>query len=109
MIDNHEQAERLVAELRESLPLSALLTPQLAALLRKEKPGVSVPRACPITQVDYAGDEGGIMCKLEMDSEIGSAAFYVSITHLTFDRRLPLAREITTYQKHRIKRISRAA
>jgi hypothetical protein len=31
----------------------------------------------------------------------------VSITHLTFDRRLPVAREIAAYQKHRIKRIRR--
>ena len=34
--------------------------------------------------------------------------FFVSITHLTFDRRLPLAREIAAYQKHRIKRLRRS-
>jgi len=33
--------------------------------------------------------------------------FLVSITHLAFDRRLPVAREIAAYQKHRIKRIRR--
>jgi hypothetical protein len=112
MIDNHEQVERLVAKLWESLPLSAMLTSQLAALVREERPGISVPPACPITRVDYAGDEGGIMCRLEIGSEDESAVFYVSITHLAFDRRLPLAREIAAYQKHRIKRIrfiSRAA
>ena len=32
-----------------------------------------------------------------------------SITHLTFDRRLPLAREIAAYQKHRVKRIRRSS
>ena len=32
----------------------------------------------------------------------------MSITHLTFDRRLPLAREIAAYQKHRVKRIRRS-
>jgi hypothetical protein len=31
----------------------------------------------------------------------------VSITQLAFDRRLPVAREIAAYQKHRIKRIRR--
>jgi hypothetical protein len=105
MIDNREQAERLVTKLRESLPLPALLTPQLTALVRKEKPGMRVAPTCPITRVDYAGDEGGIMCRLEIGSEDESAVFYVSITHLAFDRRLPLAREIAAYQKHRIKRI----
>jgi hypothetical protein len=33
--------------------------------------------------------------------------FLVSITHLFFDRRLPIARDIAAYQKHRIKRIRR--
>jgi hypothetical protein len=105
MIDNHERTEWLVVKLRESLPLPAKLTPQLAALVRKEKPDISVPQTCPITRVDYAGDEGGIMCRIEIGSEDEPAVFYVSITHLAFDRRLPLAREITTYQKHRTKRI----
>ena len=31
----------------------------------------------------------------------------MSITNLIFDRRLPLAREIAAYQKHRIKRLRR--
>jgi hypothetical protein len=105
MIDNRKQAERLIVKLRESLPLPALLTPQLAALVRDEKPGISVPAACPITRVDYAGDEGGIVCRLEIGREDEPTVFYVSITHLAFHRRLPLAREITAYQKHRIKRI----
>ena len=35
--------------------------------------------------------------------------FFVSITHLTFDRRLPLAREIAAYQKHRVKRMRRSS
>jgi hypothetical protein len=31
----------------------------------------------------------------------------VSITHLALDRKLPVAREIAAYQRHRIKRIRR--
>jgi hypothetical protein len=31
----------------------------------------------------------------------------VSITHLRFDARLPLAREVTAYQKNRVKRLRR--
>ena len=34
---------------------------------------------------------------------------FVSITQLRFDPRLPLARKITTYQKHRVKRLRRQA
>jgi hypothetical protein len=35
--------------------------------------------------------------------------FFTSITHLKFDPRLPLAREITAYQKHRVKKLRRQA
>jgi hypothetical protein len=52
------------------------------------------------------GDEGGIVCRLDFGDEAKNAAF-VSITHLRFDARLPLAREITAYQKHRVKRLQR--
>ena len=48
------------------------------------------------------------MCQRDFASEDGREVFFASITHLTFDRRLPLAREIAAYQKHRIKRIRRA-
>jgi hypothetical protein len=52
------------------------------------------------------GDEGGIVCKLDLGSNAGMKAF-TSITHLRFDPRLPLAREISVYQKHRVKRLRR--
>jgi hypothetical protein len=30
---------------------------------------------------------------------------FASITHLRFDARLPVARDIAAYQKHRVKRL----
>ena len=52
------------------------------------------------------GDEGGILCKLDLGADAENVAF-LSITHLRFDPRLPLAREINVYQKHRVKRLRR--
>ena len=49
------------------------------------------------------------MCRLGFGHEDGEKVFFVSLTHLTFDRRLLLAREIGAYQKHRIKRIRRSS
>jgi hypothetical protein len=40
MIDNPEQVERLVSKLRESLPLVAMLTPELVAIVREQSPAV---------------------------------------------------------------------
>ena len=58
-----------------------------------------------MTWVSYAGDEGGIVCQLDAGADTG--AVLTSLTHLRFDPHLPLARDILTYQKHRVKRLRR--
>lgn len=105
MIDQIETVERLLARLNEALPIPARITPELQASLCRQTGG-AVPAQCAVTWIYYMGDEGGIVCKLDLGSNAGKEAF-TSITHLRFDPRLPLAREITAYQKHRVKRLRR--
>ena len=107
MIDNPEQTERLIAKLMEALPLPAMATPPMLAALKEQAPDLDLTPRCRITQIHYTGDEGGIMCKLDFGVGENPKVFYVSITHLTFDPRLPLAREIAAYQRHRVKRLRR--
>lgn len=67
-----------------------------------------MPIAAPrrITDLDDAGDEGGITCHLAREGANATGRLVVtSIAHVDFDPRLPLAREIAAYQKHRIKRL----
>ncbi len=52
------------------------------------------------------GEEGGIVCKLDLGASVHNQAF-VSITHLRFDPRLPLSQKIAAYQKQSVKRIRR--
>jgi hypothetical protein len=106
MIDNPDQAERLLARLQAALPLPARVTPELAATLQTKNTESDIPSTCSITWISCAGDEGGIVCRLDFTREIETAAF-ASITHLRFDARLPLARDIAVYQKHRAKRLRR--
>ena len=98
-----------MAKLKAALPLPAMATPAILAQLQEQAPALDLSPRCQITQIHYAGDEGGILCKLDFGQEDTDPAFFVSITHLSFDRRLPLAREITAYQKHRVKRIRRSS
>ncbi len=107
VIDNPLQTELLLAKLKAAVPLSATVSPPLLALLQEQSPDLDLPLRCQITRIHYAGDEGGILCKLDFGHEDDREVLLVSITHLTFDRRLPLAREIAAYQKHRIKRLRR--
>jgi hypothetical protein len=107
MIDNPAQVERLLAKLQAALPVPARLTPEAAAMLQAQNAAAGrIPPVCSITWVSYAGDEGGIMCGLDFGQET-EPAVVTSITHLRFDPRLPLARDITAYQKHRVRRLQR--
>jgi hypothetical protein len=106
MIDNVAQVERLLTRLTAALPLPARVTPELATTLQAQSATSEIPLACTITWISYAGDEGGIVCRLDFDGETEEAAF-ASITHLRFDPHLPMARDIAAYQKHRVKRLRR--
>lgn len=106
MIDNPAHVDRLQARITAALPLSALLTPPLITLLQDQKPGRTVPPACVIEEVTYAGDEGGIVCRFLVGPDADDLVL-ASITHLKFDPRHPLTREIVLYQKRRTKRIRR--
>ena len=107
MLDHPEQVERLLGSLDASLPLTVILSPELSAVLRKQNPDVVVPRECAVTAVHYAGDEGGIMCRLALGPADEEKVVYTSITHLAVRPGGPLAREIRAYQKHRLKRLRR--
>lgn len=107
MIDRPDQVGRLMERLNAALPIPARVTPELQIMLRQQR-GVVMPASCSITWVSYAGDEGGIVCRLEARPEPAEAVF-TSITHLRFDPRLPLAREILACQKHRVNRLRRQA
>jgi hypothetical protein len=60
-----------------------------------------------VIDVLYLGDEGGVACCLDIGGPETTAAHIVSITHLIFDRRSPLFREIDAYQRRRIKKLKR--
>ena len=98
--------QRLLTKLQTALPIPARVTPEVAAALQAEDPISEVPLVCSITWVSYAGDEGGIVCRLDFTRETKKQVF-ASITHLRFDPSLPLAREVAAYQKRRVKRLHR--
>jgi hypothetical protein len=105
MIDNPITTMDLLDRLEAVLPIPALLTPETRAMLAENVAAGILPQST-ITGLHYAGDEGGILCQLDLGPATEHAAF-VSITHLRFDARLPLAKAIAAYQKHRIKRLRR--
>ena len=105
MIDQHEKTDLLIARLEESLPIEANITAPLAKLLAKQSPDTPIPAKCNVITVFYTGDMGEIICGLDIGGPNTETPHLVSITHLTFHRRVPLSREIEAYQRHRTKKL----
>ena len=107
MIDNPEKTQKLIAEIDAYLPVPARLSQSLKGMIRRQVAPIIPPEQCQVVEVLYMGDEGGISCRLDLDGQDTHDQIIVSITHLNFDKRCPLYRQIDGYQKHRIKKLKK--
>ena len=103
MIDNPEMTERLLWAIEEALPIEAQLTPAVVQYLKDILPQVLPFQTCKIVSIDYGGEGAGIICRLDLSAVGSNDRFVISLTHLSFDPRLPLSRRIAAYRKHRLK------
>ena len=103
-IDDPEKTEQLMDGLERLLPCKAAFEEKGWQHIVKEG---KVPRgATPsvtIEKLSYSGDYGGILCHLAEHSLI------CSLTHLRFSPSFSLYRDITAYQKHRVKKLKKQA
>jgi hypothetical protein len=109
MIDDPDKTDRLVDALEASLPVETRLSASLIQTLSKRSPDVAIPARCNVVSVFYAGEEGGIVCALDIGGPDTKSVHLVSITHLIFERKLPLFSQIDAYQRHRIKKLKQQA
>ncbi len=107
MIDNPDKTEALMARLEAALPVRARPTPEVLKTLRQRSPELELPRYCDITDIYYAGDEGGILCTLDFGLDDSKQVYVVSITHLRFDGKSALSRAVVAYQRHRVKKLKK--
>jgi len=98
-----------MAELESSLPLEVRLQQHVKSALSNQSPDIVIPDRCNVTKLFYMGEEGGIVCGLDVGGPDTKTPFIVSITHLSFERRSPLSRQIEAYQRHRIKKLKQKA
>ena len=66
MIDDPEKTDRLVAELKASLPVETRLSQILIRTLSKQTPDLAIPDSCNVVSIFYTGEEGGIVCGLDI-------------------------------------------
>jgi hypothetical protein len=107
MIDDPQKADRLMAMLKFALPIQTNIRRDLGKSLAEQSPNIPIPGQCNVIDVVYSGDEGGILCCLDIGGANTAVAHLVSITHLAFNRKISLTREIEAYQRHRNKKLKR--
>jgi hypothetical protein len=104
MLDQPEKTARLLAALKTAVPFAVELAPIVVKQLQDDK--VAVVSRQIVSDLSYAGDEGGIMCHLSRPEETGEA-LVVSLTHVIVPRSMPLAAAVLAYQKHRVKKLKK--
>jgi hypothetical protein len=105
MLDEPAKTQRLLEALRASLPFEVELSSSLALHLRAQKVELVAGDRHIVSDLSYAGDEGGIVCHIARADK--REAIIVSLTHVRVPRSMPLAAEIVGYQKHRVKKLKK--
>jgi hypothetical protein len=102
MLDKPEKTYQLLAALKAAVPFEVELTPSLIAHLQAQQVAVAVKPREIVSQISYAGDEGGIVCHIVE----GRDALIVSLTHVRAHRSLPFAAAVFD-QKYRVKKLKK--
>ena len=104
MIDNERQTAALMKAMEENLPIPILPTKELQRTIRNNKISLPKGHSLQIEKVHYLGDAGGIACGLALP-EGSEEALVTSVTHIRIHPKHCLAKEITKYQKRRVKKL----
>jgi len=104
MLDHPEKTTRLLATLKAAAPFEVELTERLVKYLRAQ--GDVIQTRYMVSDLSYAGDEGGIVCHM-LPSKEGGGALVVSLTQVHVPRSLSFAAAVADYQKHRVKKLKK--
>jgi hypothetical protein len=72
MIDNPKKTPLLLAALKEAVPFKVELVPSLVNYLRGQHIAVGEQTEHIVSDLSYAGDEGGIVCHIVPSEEHGA-------------------------------------
>jgi hypothetical protein len=105
MLDNPEKTVRLLGALKAAVPFNVELSEPLVKHLRAQHHPIAGQKHHTVSDLSYAGDEGGIVCHMVHSEERG--ALVVSLTQVRLPRTMPLAADVADYQKHRVKKLKK--
>jgi hypothetical protein len=86
MLDHPEKTARLLAALKAAVPFEVELMPSLVNYLRAQHVAVADQSQHIVSDLSYAGDEGGIVCHIAPPEN--EEALVISLTHVRVCRTL---------------------
>ena len=89
MLDNPKKTEPLLAALKATVPFEVELMPALIKYLQAKNIAAVNESHHMVSDVSYAGDEGGIVCHIVPSGR--QEALIVSLTHVRVPRTMSLA------------------
>ena len=105
MLDHPEKTARLLAALKTAVPFEVELVPSLVNYLRAQHVAIADQNQHVVSDLSYAGDEGGIVCHIAPPEN--EEALVISLTHVRVSRTLSFATAVLDYQKHRVKKLKK--
>ena len=105
VLDNPKKTEELLAMVKSAVQFEVEMAPSVVKQLQDDAAAVASKTRYVVTDMSYAGDEGGIVCHI-VPAEIREA-IAVSLTSVRLPRVTPLATTILVYQKHRMKKLKK--
>ena len=105
MLDNPAKTARLVAALKAAVPFEVELTPEVVKQLQADNVANPDKTHRTVSDLSYAGDEGGIICHIAPPDE--QHALFISLTHVRMPRTAALATAVVEYQRHRVKKLKK--
>jgi hypothetical protein len=105
LLDNPEKTTKLLTALKAAAPFEVELTEWLVKELRRQHDAVADSSLHTVSDLSYAGDEGGIVCHIVPPEK--REALVVSLTQVRVPRSMPLAAAVADYQKHRVKKLKK--
>lgn len=106
MLDHPVKTTWLLAALKAAAPFEVKLKERLIKYLRHHGDVLADRTHHVVSDLSYAGDEGGIVCHM-LPFQEGGGALVVSLTQVHVPRPFPFAVAVAAYQKHRVKKLKK--
>src|SRR5258708_29413325 len=105
MLDNFEKTTWLLTALKAAVPFEVEVLPSVIKHLQSENCTITNPTRQLVSDLSYAGDEGGIVCHISHEGK--REALIMSLTHVRVPRTNRLAAAARALAEHPRKQLAK--